>query len=77
MVCCDVVDLGLVLSPGWQGAPDSKKHKCRIFWQSVEHEEPNGNGEAGPARTEPADNGNGITDPVLLRLMQRRQELSQ
>jgi hypothetical protein len=37
--------------------------------------EANGNGEAAAA--EPADNGTGITDPVLLRLMQRRQELSQ
>jgi len=32
--------------------------------------EPNGNGEA-------ANNANGITDPVLLRLLQRRQELNQ
>jgi len=37
---------------------------------------PNGNGETGNA-AEPANNANGITDPVLLRLMQRRQELNQ
>lgn len=35
-----------------------------------------GNGEAATATTEP-NNSNGITDPVLLRLMQRRQELNQ
>ena len=34
------------------------------------------NGEATPATAEP-NNANGITDPVLLRLMQRRQELNQ
>jgi hypothetical protein len=37
----------------------------------------NGNGDVAPADAEPANNGNGITDPVLLRLMQRRQELNQ
>jgi hypothetical protein len=37
---------------------------------------PNGNGEVPPS-TEPANNGTPITDPVLLRLMQRRQELNQ
>lgn len=36
----------------------------------------NGNGEAATPAAEPANN-NGITDPVLLRLMQRRQELNQ
>jgi len=39
--------------------------------------EANGNGEGVGTAAEPADNGSGITDPVLLRLMQRRQELSQ
>jgi len=37
--------------------------------------EANGNTEAAPA-VEPANNGNGVTDPVLIRLMQRRQELN-
>jgi hypothetical protein len=41
---------------------------------TTETPEANGNGEAPAA--EPA-NANGITDPVLLRLMQRRQELNQ
>ncbi|HEX5222597.1 MAG TPA: hypothetical protein VFZ59_23785 [Verrucomicrobiae bacterium] len=36
----------------------------------------NGNGEAVP-NPEAANNGNAVTDPVLLRLMQRRQELNQ
>lgn len=38
--------------------------------------EANGNGEGAAPNAEPA-NANGVTDPVLLRLMQRRQELSQ
>lgn len=37
---------------------------------------PNGNGEAANA-VGPANNANGVTDPVLLRLLQRRQELNQ
>lgn len=37
--------------------------------------EPNGNAEAAQAGEAP-NNTDGITDPVLLRLMQRRQELS-
>jgi hypothetical protein len=36
----------------------------------------NGNGEAMP-NVEAANNGAPVTDPVLLRLMQRRQELNQ
>ena len=44
--------------------------------EPTEGNEPNGNGEAVP-NTEAANNGNPITDPVLLRLMQRRQELNQ
>ena len=43
---------------------------------TAESAEANGNNDAAPATTEPA-NANGITDPVLLRLMQRRQQLNQ
>lgn len=43
--------------------------------ETTEGMEANGNPETAPT-TEPANNGNGTTDPVLLRLMQRRQELS-
>jgi hypothetical protein len=43
---------------------------------TTESAEANGNNDAAPATTEPA-NANGITDPVLLRLMQRRQQLNQ
>jgi hypothetical protein len=43
---------------------------------TTEGNETNGNGEAVP-NTEAANNGSPITDPVLLRLMQRRQELNQ
>ena len=43
----------------------------------TEGAEQNGNGEAANAATETPNNANGITDPVLLRLMQRRQELNQ
>ena len=44
--------------------------------EPTEGNEPNGNGEAVP-NTEAVNNGNPVTDPVLLRLMQRRQELNQ
>lgn len=38
---------------------------------------PNGSGNGEPARAEAEPDNGGVTDPVLLRLMQRRQQMNQ
>jgi hypothetical protein len=59
-----------------EGVMDSEPEIIVVEAEPAEGNETNGNGEAAP-NTEAANNGNPITDPVLLRLMQRRQELNQ
>jgi hypothetical protein len=64
-----------------EGVLDAEPEIIVLEPEPAEFTEPNGNngnGELAP-NTEAANNGNGtpITDPVLLRLMQRRQELNQ
>lgn len=44
---------------------------------SNETQPTNGNGNGEPARAEAEPDNGGVTDPVLLRLMQRRQQMNQ
>jgi hypothetical protein len=34
MVCCDVIDHGVVMAPGFGGRPPQPKHKITIRWES-------------------------------------------
>lgn len=35
LVCCDVIDHGLVMSPGWGNNPPKEQHKISLRWQSA------------------------------------------
>jgi len=59
-----------------QAGMESEPEIIVVEPETTEGNETNGNGEAAP-NSDSTNNGTPITDPVLLRLIQRRQELNQ